>query len=196
MLTDIKSGTQLIILLLFIAAMGYVASQVIPAITQAFTIPARIKAENDGIINKNTLDNAQVGAQVAAIPTMVYLTVRATEQAIQNEKVQAEAQANAQVIEARGKADLNHSMGQFLLNTVVAVFSVIGLLLLLRFARSLMSVKQTMAQIEKRGGGVSILPSGEVRYFEPRISDHSVAPEPSFVGQEPQIAFLEKEKVA
>lgn len=49
---------------------------------------------------------------------MMNLAVRATEQAIQNEKTRADSQADAQVLAAKGQADFQRSLGQALLNLV------------------------------------------------------------------------------
>lgn len=161
MLTDIKSGLQLVIFLVFLAAFGYFASQAIPAITQATTLPARIEAENNRLTQQSRIEQAQVSAQVVAIPTMQALVVKATEVAIDNERTKAQAAANAQVVAAQGSADLNRSIGDAVRNAVLGIFGTVAAFLIARAVLGMLLIHRA----ENHGGGVSVLPSGETRYF-------------------------------
>ena len=161
MLTDIKSGIQLVIFLLFLGALAYFGSQAIPAITQATSLPARIEAENSRVVSQANLERAQSQAQIIAVPTFAQLAVKGTESAIENERIKAQAQANAQVVAAQGSADLNRSVGDAARNLVLGIFGVIGALLVGRAALGVFLISRA----EKNGGGVSVLPSGETRYF-------------------------------
>lgn len=94
MISDLFNGGRLLVAALIIGAALYFVTPIIPQIVAAFTIPERINAEN-----------AQNASDAIAAPTFTALRVQATRAAIENESLQAQAQANAQTIQAQSMAD-------------------------------------------------------------------------------------------
>lgn len=93
-MSDIWNGFRLVVVVIVLGIIAYFAAQAIPQFQSAATLPARIEA-----------DNARLLAESAAAKTFVELQITATRTAIENESLQAQAQANAQTIEAQGAAD-------------------------------------------------------------------------------------------
>ena len=162
MLSDIKSGVQLVIFLIFFAAGGYFLSQAIPTITQAATLPARIESENVAAQNKVALQKAQVQAEITAVPTMQALIVKATEAAIANEQTKAKAAADAQVVAAQGNADLNRKIGESVFTLIVGLIAVAVLMVATMAGFNVWNQKRhsrALAEVARRGG-ILELPNG------------------------------------
>ena len=166
MISDIKSGIQLIIFLLFLAAIGYFLSQAMPAISQATTLPARIQQENAALADKVQLEHAESEARAAAAPRFVELELKAQQAKIDAMLIEANGKANAQVIAAQGQADKDRATGQALLNAVLfaAVLVAVGALVFfgVQWLRN-RSAHVVIKKVIQDGGGIAFLPSGEIR---------------------------------
>lgn len=93
-MTEIYNLFRSIVVLIFIGALVWGASQILPQAQSAATLPARIEA-----------DNARILQEAHAVPTFIALNVEMTRVAMRNTEVLANAQANAQTIAAQGVAD-------------------------------------------------------------------------------------------
>lgn len=154
-MTELYNFFRAAIVLAFFALALYVGAQSVPQIQNAMTLPARIDA-----------DNAQARADANAAPTYTALRVRATAQAIENERTQAQAFADAQTIAAQGTAD---AARMYAAAVQTAVYGVIGFLfagaltfaaLVMLRARSAAHTHRAALEIARTGGGVLELPNG------------------------------------
>jgi len=168
MLSDIKSGIQLLILVMFIGLVAYFGSSVFDKIPGMLAIPEKTQAESAKYTAEKNRVLAESNAMLTAIPTLQHLSVQGTASAIENERIKARAQADAQVVAAQGQADASRTLA----NSVVTFVEVIGIgvvgFFLLRFVGGLLSFSVANKAIDdaRRDGGVVLLPNGhEVKYL-------------------------------
>lgn len=176
-MTELYNFFRGAIVLAFFALVLYLGAQIVPQIQTAATLPARISA-----------DNAQSAADALAAPTYTALRVRGTAQAIENERTQAQAAADAQTIAAQGAADAARTTANAL---QIAVYGVIGLLLaavltfgaLVMFrAHSAQRTHRAALELARAGGGVLELPNGHRIAFPERVTPAQLdAPHPERV---------------
>ncbi len=173
-MTEIYNFFRGAIVLAFFALVLYLGAQLVPQIQTAATLPARISA-----------DNAQAAADVLAAPTYTALRVSATAQAIENERTQAQARADAQTIQAQGAADAQRTTANALQIAVygliaflLAAVLTVGALVMLR-TRDAGHSHRAALEMARTGGGVLELPNGHRVLFPEHVTPAQLdAPHP------------------
>jgi len=162
--------TRLIGALFIIAAIGaaaWIGAQAIPQVQAVANLPAKIEAENARLASAAEIERANAQEKIRTLPTLTALDVQAKQAAIEAERVRAQAQANAQLIEAQGKADGARAQGQafviFASAFVIAVLVVVGFLVL-REGMSARNFRQVIEIAAKQGGRLE-LPNGHAVTF-------------------------------
>lgn len=173
-MTELYNFFRGAIVLAFFALVLYLGAQIVPQIQTAATLPARISA-----------DNAQAAADALAAPTYTALRVRGTAQAIENERTQAQAAADAQTIAAQGAADAARATANAL---QIAVYGVIGFLLVAVLTFGALVLFRTRdaghshraaLEMARTSGGVLELPNGHRVLFPEHVTTAQLdAPHP------------------
>lgn len=166
-MTDIWHGIRTLIVIIFVVVgIGIVVwsvSKIQPAIEDAATLEARVNAQN-----------ARLNAEAAQAQTFVELQVVGTRTAIENEKLKAQAEADATTIAAQGQADSARGMVDALKGAIYGLIGVIvfcaSLFILWRVAQAAFFARATRTAVEvtAREGGTMQLPNGHFVSFEKR----------------------------
>jgi hypothetical protein len=182
MLSDIKSGIQLLILAMFIGLVAYFGSGVYDKIPGMLAIPEKAQSESAKYTAERNRVLAESNAMLTAVPTLQYLSIQGTASAIENERIKARAQADAQVVAAQGQADASRTLANSVVTFVVVIgIGVVGFFLL-RFVGGLLSFSVVNKAIDgaRRDGGAVLLPNGhEVRYLGPGSSHSTPRSQPA-----------------
>lgn len=164
-------GTM-IALCVFAAGLVWVA----PAIIQIATFQDQIKLkqaqsaqEVAQLESASQLQSAQAQEKIKTLPTLTALDVQSKQAAIEAERAKANAQVNAQLIEAQGVADRERASGQAFV--ILAGAFILACILVAGYfsLREIVSAQttRTVIEIAAREGGRLELPNGHAVTFLP-----------------------------
>jgi hypothetical protein len=91
MLSDIKSGIQLLILAMFLGLVVYFGSGVYDKVPGMLAIPEKAQSESAKYTAERNRVLAESSAMLTAVPTLQYLSIQGTASAIENERDQRRA---------------------------------------------------------------------------------------------------------